>query len=144
MKTEKPQHYQVMITGGEGRKLAFKQNDVWTILDGPSLAECYFNESKKALARVSELERENKELIQWKKEQMEVWGPVLDWFQENKNIPLGTSISKEALRRSQEFERLEKEVETLREVLKDVKTYIPSHYPSLHTDIEDVLNPRTP
>ncbi len=65
--------------------------------------------------RIRELEEENRRLTQWKKEQIEVWSPVLDWFQDNKSIPPGTSISKEALRRSQEFERLEEENKRLRE-----------------------------
>lgn len=43
-------------------------------------------------------------LERWKKEAQELLNPIFDWGQ--KKLPLGTSITKEALRRAKEYDTL--------------------------------------
>lgn len=61
---------------------------------------------QKAESEVNQLREENERLKEWKRQQLEVWSPVLDYMQSDKSLSLGSSISKEVLRRCQSFKEL--------------------------------------
>lgn len=87
---------------------SFKFNDLGENalrLSVDKIAERYSEERlKEARKRIEELEKYNKyqadkwkELEDWKKSQLAVWGPVIDYFQEHgerHGLQLGQSISK--------------------------------------------------
>lgn len=74
-------------------------------------------EPANASLQYAELKKEVERLTYWKESEIELWSPLIDWFQANRNVKPGTLISEEALRRSQEYERLQAENESLKKVL---------------------------
>lgn len=52
----------------------------------------------------NEVEAKVEQLEKWRKEAKELLNPILDWGQ--KELPIGTNIPKETLRRAKEYESL--------------------------------------
>jgi Rad3-related DNA helicase len=72
------------------------------------LSELYHNlldKYKESEQEYDKLKEENKRLTQWKKEQMAVTLPVLEWGQKNPNLLAGDNIFKKVLEFAMEYER---------------------------------------
>jgi hypothetical protein len=81
-----------------------------------SALESYNRECK----RNGELQEEVDRLKQWKKEEIELWWPIIELMRLDTTIPLGTSLSDEALKRLKEFKSQKEEIELYREALTQV------------------------
>jgi hypothetical protein len=87
-----------------------------------SALESYNRECK----RNDELQEEVDRLKQWKKEEIELWWPIIELMRLDTTIPLGTSLSDEALKRLKEFKSQKEEIELYREALSEGVCYLKS------------------
>lgn len=69
---------------------------------------------------IERLTQSNKELEEWKRQQLEVTGPIFEWGQSQKDITVGTSIIKEVLRRLEEYKVLKGSNKELVEALQTI------------------------
>lgn len=85
-----------------------KEKDSWA-----RISDCHFETNIILYKKNTELKKENEQLLRWKKEQMQVWTPVLDFMQDHKDIELGESISKKVVEFIKERDELKKMNEVL-------------------------------
>lgn len=91
-----------------------------------------------------EAEQKIKELTQWKKEATLLLGPLLEWEQAQKDIPLGYSITRELLRRAKLCTEAEQRAERYEKALREIKKGLNWIENSRELDIiHEALTPKT-
>lgn len=69
-------------------------------------------------------EQELQQLKAWKQEAMQVYEPIVVWGQNNKELPLGSSIVSEVMKRVNESEAKDKEIERLRGLMQKMMEWV--------------------
>lgn len=90
----------------------------------PTKADPYIIESMELHTDLATktLQEENRQLLEWKRQQLEVWGPVDDWGQ--KNVELGKSIQSEVLKTLEDYQQLKERADKMVLTLIKCKSWI--------------------